>query len=344
MFEKKHVDFAIIGGGIIGAMVATLAKIRNPKLSIAIIDKNMVGHGASLLSAALSADCSNGQHTNDLITRNARVMQELGKFIDLPLIEKPCIHIVGSAELYKFNHSYLNSKHKSEIINSISSLGELTIPKDKEIFLSDKGVHFVNISALLNNLCAFLRSNDCRIYECCEVQKLSKSNDTTIITCTNNLEFIANKVCVAIGPWSNNSVIANYASKNKKITAFHLNKLPSDNDPIIMFFDENAFLLPLTYRKHWLYSITSDEWNVNPEDKLSISKNDLEEADKILNKYGMNFSNLFSGGRVFCDSYNQTRELSIQKPYPEIAIVTGASGSGYRLSYGVADKVLEGLL
>ena len=343
MFEKKHIDFAVIGGGIIGAVVATLAKVRNPKLSIAVIDKNMVGHGATLFSAALSSDFSNGDYTNDLITRNAKIVQELKRFIDLPLIEKPCIHIVGNTELDRFNKSYVNSKSQAAIINA-SSLGELKIPQNKEIFLSKTGVHYVNMNLLLNNLYSFLRDNDCRVYEFCEVQNLLKSDDRTLIKCANNLEFIANKVCVSIGSWSNNSELANHSSENKKITAFHLNALPSDDDPIIMFFDENAFLLPLTYRKHWLYSITSDEWHVNPEDKLSISNNDLEQADGILNRYGINFSNLFAGGRVFCDSYSQAREISIQKPYPEIAIITGASGSGYRLSYGVADKVLEGFL
>ena len=82
---------------------------------------------------------------------------------------------------------------------------------------------------------------------------------------------------------------------------------------------------------------------MSPESNLSISARDIEISKSICDLYAIDFNKLYLGGRVFCDAYSANKEFSINPLGNHMMVVTGASGSGYRFSYGLADTLLENI-
>lgn len=344
MILDKQFDLLIIGGGIIGAMTAALAIIRQPGISMAIIDKNLAGLGATAYSAALSTPLAKSMISQDLINCSKAVIQEIEREIKLSLITMPAIYAVDEQNLDRFYNLYIGSDLKIIDDSFIrTSLGNIHVSPNKKLLLSESDAHSVNLGDLLNKIYLFLRQNSCVVYESCKVcDIITKENGSTVVC--DHLQLSANKIIISIGPWAYNSHLRKHSNQsfpNKKITALHLNQLPEAQDPIIVSVDDDAFLLPLHARGHWLFSIRSNEWDVSPEDEMKISNNDLIIARNTLDKFNLDLDSLFIGGRVFCDSYSDNKELSLDNINKNTLMVSGASGSGYRFSYGIADKILK---
>src|SRR6266540_4366450 len=69
----------------------------------------------------------------------------------------------------------------------------------------------------------------------------------------------------------------------KKVVATHLEWSPAPDDPLTIFHDEDAFLLPLHARGHVLFSYTCDRWDVVPDDvALVLERSDLDDARAVL--------------------------------------------------------------
>jgi glycine/D-amino acid oxidase-like deaminating enzyme len=344
MNYENEFDLVIVGAGIVGLMTAVLAIIRKPTISIAMIDKNMVGFGASAYSAALSTLLSKSTISKELLHNGQAIIQEIEKYIQLDLVIKPSIYVINKPDVNKFLNLYVGSNlnhYTHNVINT--SLGSIRIPNNKQLFISNNDSHFVNLYELMNKIYLFLRMHACTIYESCHINEIiNNENSTTIVS--ENLKIKARKVVLCLGPWEYNSSLTEkreLESNNKKITAIHLNKIPSKEDPVIMLLNEDAFLLPLEKRGQWLFSITSTEWGVTPDMPLNISNNDIKIAENILTNFNLSLNNLYSGGRVFCDSYSPDKEFQLEIVQKNVISVTGASGSGYRFSYGIANKIFE---
>ncbi len=144
-----------------------------------------------------------------------------------------------------------------------------------------------------------------------------------------------------MGPWrQKSSLIFDKGNKiNKKVVAIHIDLVPKDDDPVIIFYDEDVFLLPVHDKGYWLFSFASREWDVNPGDDLVISPQDFADARTILNNISTGLSDKIMGGRVFCDNYSEDREFDITTINDSAIEISGASGSGYRLAYGLAETI-----
>ena len=161
----------------------------------------------------------------------------------------------------------------------------------------------------------------------------------------------ADVLVLAPGPWANSGPFKPFTAalgiRIKKVVALHVEPAPA-RAAALFFPLEDAFLAPLPYRGHGLFSYTCTQWDVTPEAMRyeSLERRELDEAQAVLARVapGLLAQPLF-GGRVFCDAYGPEREPIVcgVGTHGRIVFVGAANGSGYRLAPGMADEA-AGLL
>ena len=68
---NKTYDLVIIGAGVIGTTIAWMARGKYPDWNIALVDKSMIGQGASMYSACLDMPFGHTELRREL-TRKSR--------------------------------------------------------------------------------------------------------------------------------------------------------------------------------------------------------------------------------------------------------------------------------
>ena len=129
----------------------------------------------------------------------------------------------------------------------------------------------------------------------------------------------------------------------KKVVALHLDIIPGPEDPVVYFFDHDAFLLPLVERGHWLLSFTCQVWDVSPDGPHRITGEDRRQGLAVLSRYRPEWAERCVGGRVFCDAYGPewVPVVTAAADEPRIVLATAGSGAGYRLGPAIARQALD---
>ncbi|MEU3772455.1 FAD-dependent oxidoreductase [Streptomyces sp. NPDC032472] len=160
----------------------------------------------------------------------------------------------------------------------------------------------------------------------------------------------AAKAVLAPGPWLADpawrSLVEPLGARVKKIVALHVDKAPQAHAGAVVFEDQDAFLLPLHHRGHWLFSCTSQEWDVEPDDiAAGLSAADLAQAHAVLERYAPGLSAHTASGRVFCDAYSPAREPLVRAldDSARVIFAGAANGSGYRLAPAIAAEAADHL-
>jgi glycine/D-amino acid oxidase-like deaminating enzyme len=153
----------------------------------------------------------------------------------------------------------------------------------------------------------------------------------------------ATRVILAPGPWLNapawRDLVEPLRLRVKRVVALHIDRQPSPADEAILLDADDAFLLPLAHRGHWLFSYASREWDVDPDRPPDgLSATEFQTARDHLRRYEPTMADACHGGRVFCDAYSPDREPVVQAldPAGRIVFAGAACGSGYRLAPAIA--------
>jgi hypothetical protein len=125
----------------------------------------------------------------------------------------------------------------------------------------------------------------------------------------------------------------------------HLERPPDQDDELMIFDEEDAFLLPVIHRGHWLLSYTRLEWDVDPDGPAQgLSPEDVEAARATLRPYSPALANACVSGRVCCDAYSQNHEpvvTTLDGTDGRVIFAGAASGSGYRLAPAIASEAVN---
>jgi glycine/D-amino acid oxidase-like deaminating enzyme len=130
----------------------------------------------------------------------------------------------------------------------------------------------------------------------------------------------------------------------KKVVALHVERTPAPGDGVVVFQDEDAFLLPLHEQGYWLYSYTCTEWDVHPDAVADgLTPDNVEEARASLRRYAPGLAERATSGRVFCDAYSRTGDPRVQPLDPDgrVVFAGAANGSGYRLAPAIASEAAD---
>jgi len=336
----------IIGAGIIGTLVAHEIHARAPHSEVTVLDRDAVGAGASRRSAGLHLPRGGTERVREMSRYSEDFYRKLlANQGSLPIYPLPETSLVSSPDkLAEVERNYVPQ----------SSLRPLaTLPNDGIQLAEDAcrwqldGCHQADVTGLCMALAGELRHR-VRFREGVRVTGLEPAEDGVLVRLGTGERLRAGRVVLAPGPWIHapawRELLAPLGIRVKKIVALHIEQVPTERDRAIIFHDQDAFLMPLVNRGHWLFSYTCQEWDVDPDDLADgLSADNLAQAQAFLRRYSPSLARDCQAGRVFCDAYSTTGEPRVQRldPAGRIVFAGAANGSGYRLAPAIAAEAAE---
>ncbi|MFF5980222.1 NAD(P)/FAD-dependent oxidoreductase [Streptomyces olindensis] len=346
-------DVAVVGGGIVGCLIARHITARAPGTSVVVLDRDTVGSGASRRSAGLH--CPRG--ATERVRRMARYSQDYyDKLRDLDPalpIHPVALSVVAAASEAKLRETYLDSARLTRTDGPSGGPPGIRHPERSSVFACE-GAHHTDVYALVQALVRELR-HLVTFREGVEVEAVdpdapgpARDGRRVALRLGTGETLTARRVVLAPGPWLHapawRDLVAPLGARIKKIIALHLARAPATGDRAVVFQDEDAFLLPLKDRGHWLFSYTCQEWDVDPAATASgLSPDNAGEARESLRRYAPELAERALSARVFCDAYSSTGEPEVRALDADgrVVFAGAASGSGYRLAPAIASQAAD---
>jgi glycine/D-amino acid oxidase-like deaminating enzyme len=349
-------DIAIVGGGIVGCLIARELAARAPGASVTVLDRDAVGAGASRRSAGLHLPRGSSDRTRRMSAYSHAYYADLKRGDPgLP------IHPLGATVVTRDGDGLIgrylplaapapsfaapSSAAPSFAAPSFDAL-PLALPAGSRAWRITGG-HYCDVYRLAQALAARLRP---RVAFCegVAVTGLVPGGDRVTVQCGTGARMAAGAVILAPGPWvaapAWRDLLAPLGLRVKRVAALHIARKPGPADEAIMFDSDDAFLLPLAHRGHWLFSYCCREWDVDPDGPAAgLTAADVREARDTLRRYSPALADACRGGQVFCDAYGPDGEPVVRPLDPSGRIVfAGASGgSGYRLGPAIAAEAAD---
>lgn len=345
------VDLMVIGAGIIGTMVAAVAKMRNPDLSVTILDRSLIGTGTSLYGGAVRVPFGITAAHCTFARRSEELYAELEEWAGpLPSRKLAVMWVVGSSNHAGFSKYLTSGMSRIATVDEVVSLRDgvlrLALTADDTVLVDDVA-WCGNPGRTATYLHAHLRrQSGFACYEGVHVAALEDCANGCNAIAGDGQSFRSRHVIRATGPW-----LALHRQRNpenglriKKVAALHINAAASVGDPIVFLADDDAYLLPDPENGRWIFCFASEEWDVEPEiSQLILSPQDRAIAERTLRRYAPALLDHCHGGRVFCDAYSAMRIPVVARDYQSSrsAYALACSGSGYRLAPAIAEAALK---
>jgi len=348
-------DLAVIGVGIIGATTAYLAQQKRPSWRLLLVDRSFVAGGATYYSAGLDIPYGRTASQQRYSRISTRIYRKLSLAMpDLPIYQIPFFGIVGKKTVAEVCSKFTTrnvrvaTRHEGDQLRQ--TYPDLRIAED-QVLLTGCTAQYSFPAAVASRLVGQLTDDGfAKCWEGVEIESVHNQDGGFVLSTSDGRTVSARRVLDATGPWMLNGPAGRFAKDEgvriKKIVALHASRRALPNDPVLCFLDDDAFILPISQRQEWLFSFTSQEWDVPPESsRLRITGEDRDLALSILDRYCPSIVPLCHGGRVFCDAYSRDRvPLVAQVPgVPNYVMAGACSGSGYRLAPGIAIEALKQL-
>lgn len=353
-------DLAVVGGGIVGMMTAVVARRRHPELSVLVLDRSVLGLGATAYSAYLGLPFGHTDGIRSLTTRSVALYRELrDELPELPIVDLPLLGVCAKDGL-PAARARLTEPNAPLRGTGAGDPEGATIPGVMPGFAVPSG-HVVLegmqatrctqglIEVLAGALGASARgaTSRCDIMEGAEVVRISPGSGAHRLELHDGRSLGAGRVALCVGPWLG-AVLepmtgARVETRNKKVVSLLIPGEPPEGAPVIYLFEHEAFLMPQPEHRRWLLSFRSEEWDVAPNAAaLRLSADDLARATAILELHFPRGIARPFGARVFCDAYTPTREpvIAALPAHPGVVVIGGAGGSGVRLAPAMAERGL----
>jgi glycine/D-amino acid oxidase-like deaminating enzyme len=348
--EPAVYGLAVVGGGIMGLMTALLARSRHRDLNILLLERSVLGMGATAYSASLDLPFATTEVGRELSRRSRELYRELRQ--DVPALPIEDLAFIGVCR---------DSAHSQVLAGLTQAPGALlegaisgappgfSVPPGHVAFDGVDAARCTGsgpVDALVRALESTPRT---RILEGADVARVSSNGDVCELRLHDGRLLRARRVALCLGPWLANAplelVSTQGAVRVKKVASLLIPTEPPPDAPVIYLFEHDAFFMPQTERKRWLFSFRSEDWDCGTDpSRLHLNGSDLERAKNVLQLHlpAGTFESL--GARVFCDGYTASREPYIAA-LPGMCGVAlgGACGSGVRLAPGMAERGLQQL-
>jgi D-arginine dehydrogenase len=337
------VDVAIVGGGIIGCLIARELVTYAPGRSVAVLDRDVLGSGASRRSAGLHLPRGATRRVRDMAEVSQDYYERL-KSNDSALPIYPLDTSVLAQDTDGVDRAYLGRANLTRVSEVPGN--PVAVPDGTGVW-NGEGCHYADVGALVVTLAAKLRSR-VRFREGVAVTAIEHGNGEVVLRLGTDELLRAASVVLAPGPWVHapawRSLVEPLDVRVKLVVALHIDQVPTEQDRLIVFQDIDAFLLPMVHRGYWLFSYTSQHWDVRPDALTDgLTSASLTEGREVLEAWAPKLAELATAGRVFCDAYSPSREPLVRALDSDARIVFAgaANGSGYRLAPAIAAEATD---
>ncbi|MGW7102420.1 NAD(P)/FAD-dependent oxidoreductase [Streptomyces sp. NPDC054838] len=338
-------DVAVVGAGILGVLIAREVLARDPAATVTVLDRDMIGSGATRRSAGLHFPRGATETVRTLAAESQRCYADLhAARPDLPLHPLPMTVLAPEAAEERLYEVYLPEAKLRPAAGLPPAV--TSVPEGFGAWEGD-GCQYADVHTLTQLLAAGLRPR-VRFHEGVAVTALDSGPGGVRLTLTGGTTLTAGRVVLAPGPWlaepAWRELVAPLGARVKKIVALHIDVPPRPGDGAVVFQDEDAFLLPFHHRGHWLFSYTCREWDVDPAAvDPALTAGHLAEARALLTRYAPELARHCHSGRVFCDAYGPDGH-PLATPLTEdgrVVFAGAAGGSGYRLAPALAARTAD---
>ncbi|HEU5271592.1 MAG TPA: FAD-binding oxidoreductase [Jatrophihabitans sp.] len=335
----------VVGAGIIGTLVAYELAGRAPQPTLTVLDRDGVGAGASRRSAGLHLLRGGTERVREMSRYSAEFYRKLLENQPfLPIYQLPEATVVSSRPAAEALAAYLPEAEPVRLAALPNQ--QIRLPEQAGRWRID-GCHQADVYGVSLALARELRRR-VRYREGVRVTGLEPVADGVRIRLGTGEQLHADQVVLAPGPWLHapawRELVAPLGLRVKKIVALHVEQVPGERDRAVIFSDEDAFLIPLVHRGHWLFSYTCPEWDVDPDHLYDgLSAENLEQARQCLRRYSPSLAEDCTSGRVFCDAYSMNAEPQVSRldDAGRIVFAGAANGSGYRLAPAIAAEAVD---
>lgn len=338
----NRVEVAVVGGGVIGALVAREAAAAFPDARIAVLERGLIGQGASNHSAGVHFPRGASERVRSMTEYSHRYWSSAAAELDLPIREIDATVVASVDSIGGVEAAYLNLGGEAAAADPVRGW---TTPAGA-VARTLPGCHYADVGAVTARILTALRGH-VAVWEGSEVVTVEPGDGIRLVL-SHGAGLLAQRVVLAPGPWIAHpawaDLVAPLGARVKRIVAAHIEAVPDADQPLVVFHDEDAFLLPLHHRRHQLFSYTSTVWDVHPDTVESgLSPADLDNARAVIGRYSPELASRCRSGRVFCDAYGPRREPIAAELYPGLVFAGAAGGSGYRLAPAIAAEALARL-
>ncbi|WP_194834410.1 FAD-binding oxidoreductase [Nocardia sp. XZ_19_369] len=336
---------AVIGAGIVGCLVAREVISRAPDTPVVVFDRDGIGTGASRRSAGLHFPRGATERVRQMTAYSHDFYADLAaKHPALP-IHSLGLTVVATETAAQLGAVYLD---RAALTPTETVPADIRLPQGARAWRGN-GCHYADVPAVAQAVARELRPH-VTFREGVRVTAVEDTGSEVLIRLSTGKTCTAGRVVLAPGPWLADpawrDLVAPLHARVKKVAAIHIEQEPRRDDGVIVFQDEDAFLLPLRHSRHWLFSYTHQEWDVDPDTVSDgLDEKVLDAALPLLHRYSPALAERAAGGRVFCDAYSADREPQVRAldPAGRVIFAGAANGSGYRLAPAIAAEAV-GLL
>lgn len=335
---------AILGAGIAGCLIARELAAARPAARIALLDRDLAGLGASQRSAGIQFPVGRTERVRRWAAASRDYYRELAvrhpEAGHHPLVAVAACRPERAAELRA------HCIEPGALRSGLDAPGGLIGPRADVATWALPGSHAADVGGLVQWLARGLRGA-ATLLEGSAVESVEETGDLVRVALASGESLEVDRLVLAPGPWANaapwRALTAPLEIKIKKVVAFHLDHPLDAGAAAILFPEEDAFVVPLVHRGHWLYSYACPDWDHDPDAPAAgISRANLDQAGAILGRYAPDAVGRIRGGRVFCDAYSPGREpiVTTVGSSGRIVFAGAANGSGYRLAPAIATEAL----
>ncbi len=335
---------AILGAGIAGCLIARELLFARPAARITVVDRDLAGLGASQRSAGLQFPVGRTERIRSWAATSRDYYRDLAA--QHPAAAHHPVEAVAACRPERAEELRRHCIGPGEIRIGLDPIPGLVDARADLATWDMPDCHSADVGALVQWLARSLRGR-AALLEGSRVEAVAETDDLVCVTLASGEKLEVDRLVLAPGPWANaaawKALTAPLEIQIKKVVAFHIDHPAAPGSCAILFPEEDAFIVPLVHRGHWLYSYTCQEWDYDPDTPVGgVSPANLDEAGAILRRYAPDAARRIRGGRVFCDAYGPAREPIVTKvgKSGRIVFAGAANGSGYRLAPAIAAQAM----
>lgn len=336
----SQLPVAVIGGGILGCLIAHEIVTREPGARVMVLDRDSIGSGASRRSAGLHFPRGSSERVRQMSAYSEDYYARLLKSQpDLPVYPLPMSVVAGRDSVSELRRVYLD---RAGLTETADTGNPDVVLGDELMAWSGRGCQYADVQAVAQHLARSLRAR-VEFREGVAVTSMAGSASGVRLRLGTEDEVSVSRVVLAPGPWVNSApwrdLTGQLGIRVKKVVALHIERPLQPGEPCVVFEEEDAFLLPVTHRGHLLFSYTCQEWDVDPDaPNPGVTADHLSAAQAVLKRYAPSLASQCVSGQVFCDAYSPDRQPVIRAldAHARIVYAGAANGSGYRLGPAMA--------